>query len=68
MASKTFVVPNITCGHCVATIKREIGALKGIREVAAEAHTKTVTVAWDAPTTWGDIDNILQEIGYPPAE
>jgi copper chaperone len=67
MTSKTFTVPNISCGHCVATIKRELGDLKGVASVAGDVGTKTVTVEWEAPATWDGIKSLLTEINYPPA-
>ena len=67
MATKTFKVPNITCGHCVATIEREIGELAGVASVKADETTKMVTVDWqDTATDWEAIRALLEEINYPP--
>ena len=68
MTSKAFQVPNITCHHCVMTIKRELGELDGDIGVTGDAETKTVTVEWDGPATWDDIKALLAEINYPPVE
>jgi copper chaperone len=68
MADKTFSVPNISCGHCVMTIERELGELAGVKSVAADLDTKTVNVKWDSPATWESIRSLLTEINYPPAE
>ena len=68
MTSKTFNVPNISCGHCVMTIKRELTELEGIASVEADAGTKNVTVEWDAPATWDSIKSLLNEINYPAVE
>jgi len=67
MPSKTFQVPNISCGHCVMTIKNEVGELAGVRRVEADKDTRMVTVQWDAPATWEQIKALLTEIEYPPA-
>jgi copper chaperone CopZ len=67
MTTKTFVVPNISCGHCTHTIESELGELAGVQSVQAEEATKKVTVAFDAPATWDKIVATLQEINYPPA-
>jgi copper chaperone CopZ len=66
--TKTFNVPNISCGHCVMTIKREVSAVPGVQSVDAEQATKRVTVTWDSRTSWEVIKETLVEIGYPPAE
>ena len=68
MASKTFVVPNISCGHCTHTIETELGELAGVSSVKAEQDSKQVTVTWDDPASWEQIKALLQEIEYAPAE
>lgn len=68
MASKTFSVPNISCGHCVMTIEREVGELEGVAAVKADAATRMVTVEWNEPAAgWDKIKALLEEINYPPA-
>lgn len=66
MTSKTFKVPNISCGHCVMTIRREVGELAGVKAVKADEQSKMVTVEWEEPATWDQIRSLLQEINYPP--
>ncbi len=66
MESKTFVVPNISCGHCVHSIESELGELKGVQSVKADEKSKKVTVQWDNPASWGEIVKVLEEINYPP--
>jgi len=68
MTNKTFNVPNISCNHCVMTIKRELGKLAGVTSVTGDAEIKTITVEWDAPATWDSIESLLAEINYPAAE
>ncbi|MBN1963962.1 MAG: heavy-metal-associated domain-containing protein [Anaerolineae bacterium] len=68
MASKTFEVPNISCGHCVMTIKNEVGELAGVSAVQADRDTRMVTVEWGDPANWEQIKALLVEINYPPAE
>ncbi|MEZ4638423.1 MAG: cation transporter [Caldilineaceae bacterium] len=68
MTTKTFVVPNISCGHCTHTIEMEVGEMAGVQSVKADEATKEVTVAWDNPASWEEIKSLLQEINYPPAE
>lgn len=67
MAAKTYSVPNISCGHCVMTIERELGELEGVSNVKADADTKSVTVTWDAPASEDGIKALLAEINYPAA-
>ena len=67
MATKTFKVPGIHCGHCVMTIEREVGELTGVTSVKAEQSTQMVTVNWnEPPATWDAIRSLLNEINYAP--
>ena len=68
METKTFVVPNISCGHCVHTIESEVSELPGVKAVKADEKTKQVTVEWSDPATWQKITETLTEIDYPPEQ
>jgi copper chaperone CopZ len=68
MNTKTFVVPAISCDHCVHSIKTEVGEIAGVQSVQADAGTKVVTVNWGDPATWEKIKATLAEINYPPQE
>ena len=68
MTSKTFVVPNISCGHCTHTIEMEVGDLAGVTSVKAEQESRKVTVEWQDPATWEQIEGLLNEINYPPEQ
>lgn len=68
MSSKTFVVPNISCGHCVHTVEMEVGDIAGVKTVSADEQSKRVTVEWEAPASWEQIESVLREINYPPAD
>lgn len=65
MEKQTFTIPNISCGHCVMTIKNELGELAGVGNVDGDQETKQVTVEWDAPATLEKIKETLKEINYP---
>jgi hypothetical protein len=45
----------------------ELGDLAGVSMVKAEEETKIVTVSWDSPATWDQIQQTLVEINYPAA-
>ncbi len=67
MATKTFKVPGIHCGHCVMTIEREVRELSGVTSVKADQSTKMVTVNWNEPqANWEAIRSLLTEINYAP--
>ena len=66
--TKTFTVPNISCEHCVRSIKNEVSEIAGVTAVQADEKTKVVSVTWDSPATWDQIKATLTEIEYPPQE
>ena len=62
----TLTAPDISCGHCVATIEEAIGTLDGVAQVTADAGTKRVEVAFDpARVSLARIEETLDEAGYP---
>jgi copper chaperone len=68
MSSTTYSVPNISCRHCVATIEREVGAVPGVEEVKADLEAKEVMVVYDDEMVPAQVENLLEEIGYPAAK
>jgi copper chaperone CopZ len=68
MAKETFNIPNISCGHCTASIQNELTELDGIRSVEGNPDLKTVTVEWESPATRDKIVATLKEINYPAAD
>ncbi len=69
MQTKTFRVPNITCEHCVMTIRRELGELAGVASVQADPETKGVILQWDeGSVSWEQIRHLLEEVHYPPED
>jgi len=67
MEKKTFSIPNISCGHCLNTIKNELGEIKGVSEVQGDPAKKEVTVRWDSPASLDKILATLKEINFPAA-
>lgn len=68
METKTFTVPNIGCDGCVRAVENEVIEIDGVEAVSGEVDSKQVTVKWDAPATWPQIESALAEIDYPPQE
>ena len=65
MEKQTLTIPNISCGHCVMTIKNELSELTGVSAVAGNPADKSITIEWDAPATLAEIRNILSKLNYP---
>jgi copper chaperone len=68
MATKTVLVPGMSCGHCTHTVESELQELEGVKTVKADLETKKVTVEYSEPATWEKISSLLKEINYPAVE
>ena len=63
-----FTVPGISCAHCVAAIKSEVGKVGGVARVDVDLDTKLVTVT----VAGGGVDReavvaAIDEAGYEVA-
>jgi len=67
MEKTTFSIPNISCGHCVMSIKNELSELDGVKSVEGNPDTQSIDVEWDAPITEDKLKETLKEINYPAA-
>ena len=68
MESKTFRISNITCGHCIMTIKNELCEIEGISNVEGDPEAKEITIEWEKPATLQKIKDTLKQITYPAAD
>lgn len=67
MEKATLSVPNISCGHCVMSIKNELSEMEGVKTVEGNPETKSIDVEWESPATLEKIKKTLKEINYPSA-
>ena len=65
MENQTFSIPNISCGHCVMSIKNELSEIEGIQAVEGDPESKTITVESETPASLQDIRATLKNINYP---
>lgn len=63
----TYHIPNISCMHCVHTIKTEVGDLAGVKSVTADLENKQATITFEPPADEEEIKSLLAEIFYPVA-
>jgi copper chaperone len=64
MAEMTFVVPGMSCGHCVNAVTREVSALNGIARVDVDLATKLVTITATADVSRDVVMEAIREAGY----
>jgi copper chaperone len=65
MATRTYNVPDVSCGHCKSAIEGEVGGLSDVASVNVDIDAKTVTVEGDASDE--AIHAAIEEAGYEVA-
>ncbi|MFC5748863.1 heavy-metal-associated domain-containing protein [Actinomadura rugatobispora] len=64
MSTATYTVTGMTCGHCVNSVKEEVGQVAGVSEVAVDLATGRVTVTSAAPLDVAQVRAAVEEAGY----
>ncbi|MEY9213155.1 heavy-metal-associated domain-containing protein [Thermobifida halotolerans] len=64
MASTTITVSGMTCGHCVSSVKEEIGELPGVTDVRVDLQSGRVEVDSETPLTDVQLRGAVAEAGY----
>jgi copper ion binding protein len=67
MTTSTYDVTGMTCGHCVAAVQEEVGAIDGVTAVdvaLVAGGTSTVTVTSEAPLSDETVREAVDEAGY----
>jgi copper chaperone len=60
-----FLVPDMTCSHCVAAITEAVKALDTGARVEAELGRRLVSVATAADPDPQDVSSAIAAVGYP---
>ena len=61
----TLSAPDITCGGCANAIRRAVGALGGVEDVAVDIAAKTVTVRHGEGVGEATLLDALDRAGFP---
>lgn len=65
MTSKTFSVPDMSCGHCKAAVEGELNRLSGVQHSNADFEKGIVEVRYDEDrVTTDDLKGAIEEAGY----
>lgn len=67
MKTITLSIPNISCNHCVMTVKRESGFVDGAEFVSGDVDAKTATFQVANDEALAALEAVLAEAGYPVA-
>jgi copper chaperone CopZ len=60
-------IPNISCNHCVMTVKRESGFVDGAEFVSGDVEGKSATFRIAGDEALAALKETLAEAGYPAA-
>jgi len=64
----TLTAPDISCDHCIATIRKAVSKLAGVQFVGGNPQTKQVTIRYDPSVVeLTAIEKAMEEEGYPLA-
>ncbi|GII32601.1 heavy-metal-associated domain-containing protein [Planotetraspora mira] len=63
MSVKTYTVQGMTCGHCVSSVKEEVGELAGVTGVEVDLASGRLDVAGEGVTD-DAVRLAVQEAGY----
>lgn len=64
MATATYTVKGMTCGHCVSSVKEEVGEVAGVTSVDVDLESGRLTVVSDGPLDEAKISGAVEEAGY----
>ncbi|MFE5283794.1 heavy-metal-associated domain-containing protein [Nocardia sp. NPDC056611] len=67
MATSTYTVTGMTCGHCVGSVQKEIGKIDGVTSVDVDLASGLVTIESAAELADAAVIAAVDEAGYEVA-
>ncbi|MCV7280440.1 heavy-metal-associated domain-containing protein [Mycolicibacterium flavescens] len=64
MTTTTVTVTGMTCDHCAASVREEIGEISGVTAVDVDVASGKVTIDSEAPVQTDAIATAVEEAGY----
>jgi len=62
----TLEAPDISCKHCIATIRKAVTGLPGVQFLNGDPETKLVTIRYDpAALALDEVEAAMAGEGYP---
>jgi copper chaperone CopZ len=68
MTQVTLYAHDITCDHCIATIKRTTEGVEGVSFVAGDEHARSFVVDFERASALDTLGDALATEGYPLGE
>ncbi|MEV0347733.1 cation transporter [Nonomuraea sp. NPDC050680] len=67
MSTATYTVKGMTCGHCVSSVKEEVGEVAGVTSVEVDLASGLLTVDSESLIDEATIVAAVKEAGYEVA-
>lgn len=67
MTTTEFQVTGMTCGHCEAAVREEVGQVAGVESLEVSAATGRLVVTSSAPVDEAAVVAAVDEAGYVAA-
>jgi copper chaperone len=67
MATTTYTVTGMTCDHCVAAVREEVGRIDGVSKVEVDLPSGRVTVESETALDPAAVVAAVDEAGYEVA-
>jgi copper chaperone len=64
MATATYTIKGMTCGHCVSAVSAELGQLPGVSDVQVDLAAGAATVTSAQPLDPRAVRDAVDEAGY----
>jgi copper chaperone CopZ len=64
MVTSEYTVTGMTCGHCVAAVRQEIGKIDGVERVDIDVSTGRLSVSSGTPVDAAVVVAAVDEAGY----
>ena len=64
MATATYTVTGMTCGHCVNAVTTELSGIDGVTDVNVDLETGRATVTSSEPLDRDTVAAAVDEAGY----
>lgn len=64
MSKVSVTVTGMSCGHCVSSVREEVGSIAGVTAVDVDLASGTVTIDSESQVEADVIKNAVEEAGY----
>jgi copper chaperone len=64
MSKVSITVTGMSCGHCVSSVREEVGSIPGVTAVDVDLASGTVTIGSERQVEADAIKSAVEEAGY----